>query len=625
MTPSKLFTTTLFFLFIISYIACKKSDSVQKTELPTDRFFTVSSDVPKEIKAIAQALKKQNDKYNYLSSIKKKAGYPRWDKARIVNFGNKTITGRGSDDASGEIVYVPFVRDSENYVNSLLAVKMDASDTVYRMLHDYNYRKFGYDTTDKTKWSARDVFNLFTSFDNSVFGHTKFIIGDGKLFGIDTASGFVAELLTKYNKTTAKISLMEPVEICETYTVCPSCDAYVRALKENVLPGSGPCCNAFDVTFCTTYWAEVIGGGGGGSGDGGGMTGTGDGTGGSTGGGGGWYGGSDPCAGSTPTPIPRLSTVAPVDGCGSGWTPVPTTTQYDQQNINTLTGLLQQNPSYLVTPCNYLDQYLSLANNSAPQNVVDRLNQINQAYNNTSDPALWQYVNNPCYLQDINDASSAVVNFDYFPVHIRVLPSINGAPATAQQLFEYFRLNWNQFVDNSLATFQPYQDPVVNDVALWQSPNPTTAMLHLNMVFDGSVIVSQYSATSDKIQMAVKTVRTPLDGEHPVSGTRMWGISPDGYGGYSFYTSGSDRVTGTIGTVLNTWADRLPLLESGFEKADRLWTSLQDKMIQFITDNGGYAEKYPTPNYILRPQWEDVDLYLKHQISLDELKRRIGC
>lgn len=210
-------------------------------------------------------------------------------------------------------------------MNSLLAVKMNETDTVYRMIHDYNYRKFGYDTTDPSKWSARDVFNLFVSFDNSVFGHTKFIIEDEKLFGIDTTSGFVAELLTKFNKTTAKVSLMEPVEICQTYTVCPSCDAYVRALKENVLPGSAPCCDPFDVTFCTTYWAEVIGGGGSGD-NGGGYTGTGDGTGGATGGGSGgggtgWYGGSDPCAGST-TPIPRLSTAAPVDGCGSGWTPV---------------------------------------------------------------------------------------------------------------------------------------------------------------------------------------------------------------------------------------------------------------------------------------------------------------
>jgi hypothetical protein len=241
------------------------------------------------------------------------------------------------------------------------------------------------------------------------------------------------------------------------------------------------------------------------------------------------------------------------------------------------------------------------------------------------DPALWQYVNNPCYLQDINDASSAVVNFDYFPVHIYTLPSINGAQATPQQLFEYFRLNWNQFIDNSVATFTPYQDPVINDGPLWQSSDPTTAMLHLNMAFNGSIIVSQYSATSGKVQMAVKTVRTPLDGEHPVSGTRMWGISPDGTGGYNFYTSGADRVTGIIETVLNTWGDRLPLIESGFEKADRLWTSLQDKMVAFIINNGGYAEKYSQPNFILRPQWDDVDLYLKKQIPLDELKRRIGC
>jgi hypothetical protein len=48
-------------------------------------------------------------------------------------------------------------------------------------------------------------------------------------------------------------------------------------------------------------------------------------------------------------------------------------------------------------------------------------------------------------------------------------------------------------------------------------------------------------------------------------------------------------------------------------------------MVAFIINNGGYAEKYSQPNFILRPQWDDVDLYLKKQIPLDELKRRIGC
>ena len=69
------------------------------------------------------------------------------------------------------------------------------------------------------------------------------------------------------------------------------------------------------------------------------------------------------------------------------------------------------------------------------------------------------------------------------------------------------------------------------------------------------------------------------------------------------------------------------MFESGFDAADRLWTSLQEKMIKFIEDNGGQAKFYDPAqkNYILRPEWSDIDLYLKNQISLTELKRRIGC
>src|SRR5689334_15649173 len=112
----KLFTPIFLFLslFIILF-SCKKTDAVQdETTLPVDKFFSVDLNAPKEIKAIAKALDKQNDQYNYLSSITKRAGYPRWDKARIANFDKGTLTARGGEEVSGEVVYIPFARDSDN-------------------------------------------------------------------------------------------------------------------------------------------------------------------------------------------------------------------------------------------------------------------------------------------------------------------------------------------------------------------------------------------------------------------------------------------------------------------------------------------------------------------------------
>jgi hypothetical protein len=65
----KLFTLIFLFLFLLSVLfSCKKTDVVQdKTALTVDRFFSVDPNAPKEIKAIAKALLKQNDQYNYLT------------------------------------------------------------------------------------------------------------------------------------------------------------------------------------------------------------------------------------------------------------------------------------------------------------------------------------------------------------------------------------------------------------------------------------------------------------------------------------------------------------------------------------------------------------------------------
>jgi hypothetical protein len=166
------------------------------------------------------------------------------------------------------------------------------------------------------------------------------------------------------------------------------------------------------------------------------------------------------------------------------------------------------------------------------------------------------------------------------------------------------------------------------NTALWYSSNPLTSMLHLKMLNKGTVIVSKYDTSPDSVKMIVKTLRSPLDVNHPVSGNRAWGIFPDRQnGGYVFYTTGVDRINGVIETVGNTWAERLPL-QSGFDKADALWRSLQKKMIDFINDpaHGGSATIYSgTPESILRPYWENLKLYFENTIDLTELRRRLGC
>ena len=87
----------------------------------------------------------------------------------------------GNDSA--DIIYVPLVRPTEQFVIASIIVKMTEADTTYRILADWQYSSFGFDTTNASMWNAKDIFNIFSSLDRSVFGYTKFKITDGRIIG----------------------------------------------------------------------------------------------------------------------------------------------------------------------------------------------------------------------------------------------------------------------------------------------------------------------------------------------------------------------------------------------------------------------------------------------------------
>lgn len=100
---------------------------------------------------------------------------------------------------------------------------------------------------------------------------------------------------------------------------------------------------------------------------------------------------------------------------------------------------------------------------------------------------------------------------------------------------------------------------------------------------------------------------------------RCWGIFSDADhpGEFNFYTMGVDRTWDWIFATGNE-------LFNGFEKADSLWSSLQQKTIQFVKNNGGQAEFYSKKIIKARPQWNDVKKYLQGEFDFTELKRRLG-
>ena len=136
------------------------------------------------------------------------------------------------------------------------------------------------------------------------------------------------------------------------------------------------------------------------------------------------------------------------------------------------------------------------------------------------------------------------------------MPKTNGVDWTPKELLDYFRLNINSLLNSNIAAFYPYNYAGVNDTQLWQSADPTSALVHLNFIEipdDGSVVVSQYTSTPTSAQMIVSTVRTPYDSRHPITGTRVFGVMPDpNYpGGFIFYTSAVDRVASGFFSFLN--------------------------------------------------------------------------
>jgi len=104
-----------------------------------------------------------------------------------TNTGN--VNSRSTSGAdSTTLVYIPFAQDSAIIVNSVLAVKLKPSDTVFRILYANNYASFGFDSTSSNTWNARNIFQFFALFQYDIFGHTKFLIEDERLFNTPTDS-----------------------------------------------------------------------------------------------------------------------------------------------------------------------------------------------------------------------------------------------------------------------------------------------------------------------------------------------------------------------------------------------------------------------------------------------------
>jgi hypothetical protein len=269
--------------------------------------------------------------------------------------------------------------------------------------------------------------------------------------------------------------------------------------------------------------------------------------------------------------------------------------------------LLLQDPSALIEiPCNQLPKWQPLAQNIASQTIKNKINQLN---NNAGWFDNWA-------IQTLNGANGTIVNMDYFSVNVTTLPNnpTTGLPFTPEGFLDYFRKNINSFTEGS--TFSPFCQTAalcVQETALWNSNNPTGAIVYIDIPGDDGVVVcSEYTSS----YWYFMTIEAPGAGNHPVSGTRQFGFEPNGAGGYNFFVRGVDRFDSNI--VENSlYAGTLG--ENPFFGADALWTSVQNKLKEFVTSKGGNAIINTPVKY--RPDWEKVKDVLEGKRPLSDL----GC
>lgn len=211
----------------------------------------------------------------------------------------------------------------------------------------------------------------------------------------------------------------------------------------------------------------------------------------------------------------------------------------------------------------------------------------------------------PWYVHHLEDGWGPI-NLDEYVVRVMRPPTIDGAEASARQLFDLLRLHLDDFIDPGISTFEPYSE---RDRERWESAQPLGAVgtfnmklaplrtlfgSHLDNIDDASVLAAYVDAGS----WIFSPVWTHGDQGHPVSGNRQFGLRVDGNGDQLLFTRGADRVT--------TLPDQIVELvgKPVFANGDRLWRSLQFNLMTWINSRGGAAITEAPVSF--RCDWDEV-------------------
>jgi|GEM_PF-1611868 len=168
------------------YSSCRKTDELIKDNSiisAEEKFFTNYRSNDATENELLNYIRQQNEQLGFVAKTVNQIGYPRWNKMIAIKSKSSGIAGRetGSGDST-TLYYVPFVRDSQNYVNASMVISASATDTSFWYYCDWQYKSLPYTETGTTGFTAERYAMMFMFMDSLTLGHSRFNITDSLLF-----------------------------------------------------------------------------------------------------------------------------------------------------------------------------------------------------------------------------------------------------------------------------------------------------------------------------------------------------------------------------------------------------------------------------------------------------------
>ena len=124
-----------------------------------EKFFNSHRTAEPTEKTLIEYLKRVNTKDKFIEQTVKQIGFPRWDKIITSAKKSKKRKSKNLIGDSIQIFYIPFVRDSQNFVNSSMVIEASLTDTSFTYRCDWQYAQYVNDST--TANEAKNVASFF--------------------------------------------------------------------------------------------------------------------------------------------------------------------------------------------------------------------------------------------------------------------------------------------------------------------------------------------------------------------------------------------------------------------------------------------------------------------------------